>query len=177
MMTIKYDPNFISPYEHLDLPHAPIIFPGIKPGEFNFAAEWVVVGYNLPEQKVIIRGTEENWQLQFTDWNTPEELEQNMRDFPLDLVEYNAEVVTKLEAGEITPQQATKLYAEPFFITPEFFIEDEWLESHPSPAEEEIGWITDMKNFLKNVSAEDEARLDEIREQANSDSNSNNDNN
>ena len=100
-----------------------------------------------------------------------------MRDFPLELVEYNAEVVTKLEAGEITPQQATKLYAEPFFITPEFFIEDEWLESHPSPAEEEIGWITDMKNFLKNVSAEDEARLDEIREQANSDSNSNNDNN
>ena len=49
MMTIKYDPNFISPYEHLDLPHAPIIFPGIKPGEFNFAAEWVVVGYNLSE--------------------------------------------------------------------------------------------------------------------------------
>ena len=109
MMTIKYDPDFISPYEHLDLPHAPVIFPGIKPGEFNFAAEWVVVGYNLPEQKVIIRGTEENWQLQFTDWNTPEELEQNMRDFPLELVEYNAEVVTKLEAGEITPQQATKI--------------------------------------------------------------------
>ena len=158
-MSVNYSEEFLDTYYYYDLPNAPVEFPGVKPGNFNFEAEWVVVGYIMDERKVIVNGTQENWQLQFIDYDTPDEFEYDLDRFPPEMAEYNAEVLKRIEAGEITPQQATELFEGSFFIEPEFFLPSEWLDSHPNPGDEETA---SSFAFLDNPTPKQKALLDEL---------------